>query len=98
MNHSRNTFFQKELILLLFLFLLVDISYAQIKIKAVGDIMLGSLTPASVLPSNNGKVFVDSIGRQLTCLPARQECADIVFGNLEGTFVKDNMKPIKAIF
>ena len=31
---------------------------AQIKIKAVGDIMLGSVTPKEILPSENGNEFV----------------------------------------
>lgn len=62
---------------------------AQIKIKAVGDIMPGSVTPKKILPSGNGNFFADSIGRFL-------EDADIVFGNLEGTFILDGMKAEKC--
>ena len=62
---------------------------AQIKIKAVGDIMLGSVTPKEVLPSDNGNEFVKSAANLL-------DGADIVFGNLEGSFIKDEMEPQKC--
>ena len=62
---------------------------AQIKIKAVGDIMLGSVTPKEILPSDNGNEFVKSAAHLLYE-------ADIVFGNLEGSFITDEMEPKKC--
>ena len=62
---------------------------AQIKIKAVGDIMLGSVTPKEILPSENGNEFVQSAAHLL-------DVADIVFGNLEGSFITDEMEPEKC--
>ncbi len=62
---------------------------AQIKIKAVGDIMLGSVTPKEILPSENGNEFVKSAAHLLYG-------ADIVFGNLEGSFITDEMEPKKC--
>jgi hypothetical protein len=69
-------------------FISVDTN-AQIKIKAVGDIMLGSVTPKEILPSENGNEFVQSAANLL-------DGADIVFGNLEGSFITDEMKPKKC--
>jgi len=62
---------------------------AQIKIKAVGDIMLGSVTPKEILPPNNGLEFVESAGNMLMD-------ADIIFGNLEGAFIVEGMEPEKC--
>jgi len=62
---------------------------AQIKITAVGDIMLGSVTPKEILPSENGNEFVQSATHFL-------DGADIVFGNLEGSFITDEMEPKKC--
>lgn len=62
---------------------------AQIKINAVGDIMLGSVTPKEILPPKNGNEFVQSAAKLL-------DGADIVFGNLEGTFITDEMEPEKC--
>jgi len=62
---------------------------AQIKIKAVGDIMLGSVTPKEILPSDDGNEFVKSAANLL-------DGADIVFGNLEGSFITDEMEPKKC--
>lgn len=59
--------------------------WPQIRVKAVGDIMLGSYTPKKVLPPSDGKIFIDSIGQYLAG-------ADILFGNLEGVFIKEGMK------
>jgi len=64
-------------------------SFSQIRIKAVGDIMLGSVTPKTILPPNKGNEFVSSIGKYFTE-------ADIVFGNLEGAIIKDGMQPVKC--
>jgi hypothetical protein len=64
-------------------------SSGQIKIKAVGDIMLGSLTPKEILPLKKGKEFIESAGNLLTS-------SDIVFGNLEGAFIIEGMKPKKC--
>ncbi len=77
------------IISLLILWLLVPFAHAQITLRAVGDVMLGSYTPRTILPPQDGKFFADSIGRYL-------KGADIVFGNLEGTFVKAEMKPQKC--
>ena len=62
---------------------------AQIKIKAVGDIMLGSVTPKKILPLRNGNEFVKSAAYLLYG-------ADIVFGNLEGSFITEEMEPQKC--
>jgi hypothetical protein len=62
---------------------------AQIKIKAVGDIMLGSVTPKEILPPENGNEFVQSAAKLL-------DGADIIFGNLEGSFITDEMEPEKC--
>lgn len=58
-----------------------------ISIIAVGDLMLGSNYPSSVsLPPDDGKYLFDSIRN---IMPA----AEIVFGNLEGTFLNSGGKP-----
>ena len=75
-----------------YIFLLVQIPSpvnGQIKIKAVGDVMLGSVTPKEILPQDSGKEFVNSIGNLLSN-------ADIVFGNLEGAIINDEMEPQKC--
>lgn len=58
-------------------------------VHAVGDVMLGSVTPRPILPPDSGKVFVESIGGYLTG-------GDVVFGNLEGTFIRPGMRPSKC--
>jgi hypothetical protein len=75
-----------------YIFLLVQIPSSvngQIKIKAVGDVMLGSVTPKEILPADSGKEFINSIGNLLMN-------ADIVFGNLEGAIINDEMEPQKC--
>ncbi|PJB00596.1 MAG: hypothetical protein CO128_00160 [Ignavibacteriales bacterium CG_4_9_14_3_um_filter_30_11] len=72
-----------------FLLILFSTLFGQIKIKAVGDIMLGSVTPKTVLPADSGKTFVNNISKYLTD-------ADIVFGNLEGTFILEHFQPTKC--
>ncbi len=62
---------------------------SQVKFKAVGDIMLGSKTPYPNLPANNGQVFVDS-------LSGKFDSVDFVFGNLEGVFVTEGVRPRKC--
>ncbi|MCU0424815.1 MAG: CapA family protein [Candidatus Kapabacteria bacterium] len=62
---------------------------AQIRIKAVGDVLLGSYTPQTFIPPQNGQIFVDSIGAYL-------QGADITFGNFEAAFVREGMKPQKC--
>ncbi len=64
-------------------------AFNQIRIKAVGDIMMGSYTPFEKTPSLNGKIFIDSIAQQL-------DSADITFGNLEGVFVSKDLSPKKC--
>ncbi|MGD8307239.1 MAG: CapA family protein, partial [Ignavibacteria bacterium] len=83
--------FYTRIALLLFVIILIanSITGAQIKIKAVGDIMPGSVTPRKILPPEKGNEFVESIGKHLTD-------ADIIFGNLEGTFIYDELKPDKC--
>lgn len=64
-------------------------AYPQIKILAVGDVMPGSYTPKEVLPPDGGKLFVNSVGKLL-------QSPGIVFGNLEGTFITNDMQPCKC--
>lgn len=66
-----------------------SVSIAQLNIKAVGDVMMGSRTPKTVIPPKNGKVFIDSTAKLL-------KDADITFGNLEGVFISDDVKPQKC--
>lgn len=63
--------------------------HAQIRIKAVGDVLLGSYTPQTFIPPQNGQIFVDSIGAYL-------RGADITFGNFEAAFVREGMKSKKC--
>ena len=51
--------------------------------------MPGSVTPKEILPPLKGKEFVESAGKLLND-------ADIVFGNLEGAFINDEMEPQKC--
>lgn len=51
--------------------------------------MLGSRTPSTITPPDNGKQFVDSIAPYL-------DSVDICFGNLEGVFVNEDVKPQKC--
>lgn len=51
--------------------------------------MMGSYTPFTKIPENNGQVFIDSISLYL-------DSADITFGNLEGVFVSKDLKPQKC--
>ncbi len=61
-----------------------------VEIKAVGDVMPGSITPRRIVPPDSGKVFVRSIGSYLSD-------ADVVMGNLEGVFVVEGKhRPIKC--
>ena len=75
--------------LLIILLLVISVSTAQIKIKAVGDVMPGSFTPKKIIPPDSGKVFVNSIKPYLTG-------ADLLFGNFEGTFISGWEKPCKC--
>jgi poly-gamma-glutamate capsule biosynthesis protein CapA/YwtB (metallophosphatase superfamily) len=61
----------------------------SLRIKAVGDIMLGSYTPRQILPKGNGEIFAQSIAPYL-------DSADVTFGNLEGVFVTDGIQPRKC--
>ena len=81
----------KNCIIVTFLFLITinSTSKSQIIIKAVGDIMPGSVTPKEILPPQNGSEFIQSIGKYL-------KDADIVFGNLEGTIINDELEPDKC--
>lgn len=69
--------------------LALQVKAQTLRIKAVGDIMLGSVTPRPVLPKGNGEVFADSIARYL-------DGADITFGNLEGVFITKGVAPKKC--
>jgi hypothetical protein len=62
---------------------------AQVKIKAAGDIMLGSVTPKRIIPPDSGRTFINSVA------PLTKN-AHIIIGNLEGTFIKNGMKPQKC--
>jgi len=79
----------KYLIALLVVTTSYQICFTQTRIKAVGDIMMGSYTPRTIIPSHNGQVFIDSIARHL-------DSADITFGNLEGVFVTPDLEPKKC--
>jgi len=61
----------------------------EITITAVGDIMIGSLTPRPVLPEERHLNQARKLRQYLTG-------ADIVFGNLEGVFVEDDTPPKKC--
>ncbi len=80
---------RKAISLMLVVLAFTNFSMGQVKFKAVGDIMLGSKTPRTILPSNNGQVFVDSLGGLF-------DSVDFVFGNLEGVFVNNEVKPRKC--
>lgn len=86
MKHYINT---PVIIAMLVIILLCASLSAQIKIKAVGDIMPGSVTPKKILPPLKGIEFVKSIGQYLSG-------ADIVFGNLEGSIINEGMEPKKC--
>lgn len=73
----------------LFACLFIANSFPQIKIKAVGDVMPGSLTPIKVVPPDSGKIFVKSIKSYLSG-------ADLLFGNFEGTLISGWEKPCKC--
>jgi hypothetical protein len=79
----------KLLFTVLYLLIINFLTVAQITINAVGDVMLGSVTPKTILPPQNGEEFFDAIGEYLAG-------ADIVFGNLEGSLINDDMKPQKC--
>lgn len=51
--------------------------------------MLGSNTPDPIIPKDSGNFFKSYIAEYL-------DSANIVFGNLEGVFVKDDIKPVKC--
>ena len=70
---------------LLGLLIINCLNVAQITVNAVGDVMLGSVTPKTILPPNNGEEFVKAIGEYLIG-------ADIVFGNLEGSLISNDLK------
>ncbi len=61
---------------------------AQITIKAVGDVLPGSLTPQRFVPPDSGRVFVQNVSEYL-------RGADITFGNFEGRFVREDDKTMK---
>jgi hypothetical protein len=61
----------------------------NLTLKAVGDMMLGSRTPKSIIPTDSGKAFVRNIAPLL-------RDAQIVFGNCEGVFATSDMQPSKC--
>ncbi|MHC1737722.1 MAG: CapA family protein [Ignavibacteriaceae bacterium] len=75
--------------ILIALLLISTASLSQIRIKAVGDVMPGSITPKRVVPPDSGRVFVDSLNRFFSS-------ADIVMGNLEGSFIEPGMTANKC--
>jgi hypothetical protein len=88
MKHRINTCFLALVIVITALSSATSL-YAQIRIIAVGDVLLGSYTPQTFIPPQNGQIFVDSIGAYL-------RGADITFGNFEAAFVREGMKPQKC--
>ncbi len=85
-NRYRNT---KGLFFISILFITLSATGQQLRIKAVGDIMMGSYTPTTVLPPRLGQEFIDSTAYLL-------DSADITFGNLEGVFVTKDIEPQKC--
>ena len=79
----------KILLITFLLFVSSSCLMPQIRVKAVGDIMPGSVTPVRILPPDSGNIFVNAIGSQFTD-------GDIIFGNLEGAFIEEGMKPNKC--
>jgi hypothetical protein len=79
----------RNLLFCLLLAVLTTNVQSQIRIKAVGDVLLGSLTPQTFIPPDSGKVFVESVGALLSG-------ADVTFGNFEASFAKDGTKPCKC--
>ena len=81
----------KIFLMAIFFFIIMNLKSinSQITIKAVGDIMPGSVTPREVLPSDNNIVEMLKISPYL-------ENASIVFGNLEGVFVAEGIEPQKC--
>jgi len=71
------------------LILVSSISAKNLCIRAVGDIMMGSLTPRPVLPEDRHLIQARKIQKYLAG-------ADIVFGNLEGVFVAPDTLPQKC--
>jgi len=83
-------FIKKTMLFTSLLILILPVNcYSQITVKAVGDIMLGSLTPKEIIPPDSGREFVESISENL-------KNANIVFGNLEGAFIQEGMQPQKC--
>jgi hypothetical protein len=78
-----------KIFLLLFAAVLISAVPAQIKIKAVGDVMPGSFTPKKIIPPDSGRVFINSIKPYLAG-------ADLLFGNFEGTLISGWEKPCKC--
>lgn len=79
----------KTLLLILLLFTVSSLSAQTLRIKAVGDIMLGSVTPRPIVPEGNGEVFARNIAQYL-------DSADVTFGNLEGVFITEGVDPKKC--
>ncbi|KPA12116.1 metallophosphatase [Candidatus Magnetomorum sp. HK-1] len=79
------------LIILCVLITFIDTSVLakNISITAVGDIMMGSLTPRKVLPN---EMHLNQARKMQKYLSG----ADIVFGNLEGVFVESETPPKKC--
>lgn len=75
-------------ILIVLPLLLIGQLFGQIRIKAVGDIMMGSYTPKRILPADSGYTFS-------RLLYPYFRNADLVFGNLEGPFVTPDMQSVK---
>lgn len=69
-------------------FYATEASGEEITLAAVGDIMMGSTTPAAWLPPDDGEGLFQFVGDRL-------RGADIVFGNLEGTLM-DGSEPGKC--
>jgi len=78
-----------RLLMPLILLLPVIISAQTISIHAVGDIMIGSLTPRPVLPND---MHLNQARKMQPYLTG----TDIVFGNLEGVFVESDTPPTKC--
>ncbi len=69
----------------LFIFLFSHTLFANISINAVGDIMMGTLYPRSILPPDDGKTLFKFTEHYL-----RYGNPDFIFGNLEGAITDYN--------
>jgi hypothetical protein len=74
-------------------------SHKPITVRAVGDVLLGSYTPQRIIPADSGRAFIRNVAQYLGGTGLLGTKADIVFGNFEAAFARENdptMKPQKC--